>query len=259
MEELARLFPQWQQIMWGFGLVFLRVGAIVSFIPVFGEQSIPARVRLAIAFTFSAIVYPAIVNNVPMMPTNLMGIIKTCAPEVIAGIFFGLLLRFFVIALQTAGSIAAQSTSLSQIFGGTAGADAQPAIGHVLVISGLALAAVMGLHVEFARYMIHGYTLVPLGVLVPSATVSAFGLATVSQTFALGFTLAAPFVLASLIYNVTLGIINKAMPQLMVSFVGAPAITAGGLFLLFVTAPIMLSIWIDKMSLFIMSPETVIP
>jgi len=259
MEELAQLFPDWQQIMWGFGLVFLRVGAIVSLIPVFGEQSIPVRVRLGTAFAFAAVVYPAVANSVPAMPPDFVDILAICGPEIIAGIFFGLLLRFFVIALQTAGSIAAQSTSLSQIFGGTAGADAQPAIGHVLVIAGLALAAVMGLHVEFASYMIHGYTLVPLGILVPTATVSAFGLAAVSQTFALGFTLSAPFVLASLIYNVTLGIINKAMPQLMVSFVGAPAITAGGLFLLFVTAPIMLSIWIDKIGQFIMSPETVLP
>lgn len=258
MEDLVRLFPQWQIVTWGFGLVFLRIGAIVSFIPVFGEQTVPVRVRLGIAFAFSAVVYPAIAESVAPIPIGLLAILAMTAPEVIAGLFFGLLLRFFVFALQTAGSIAAQSTSLSQIFGGTAGADAQPAIGHLLVIAGLALAAVMGLHVEFAGYMIHSYTLVPIGVLIPSPTVSAFGLAAVSQTFALGFSLSAPFVLASLIYNVTLGIINKSMPQLMVSFVGAPAITAGGLFLLFVTAPLMLSIWIDKMGAFVMSPETVL-
>jgi flagellar biosynthetic protein FliR len=83
---------------------------------------------------------------------------------------------------------------------------------------------------------------------------SRAGIAEISRAFALGFTLAAPFVIASLIYNVTLGVINKAMPQLMVAFVGAPAITAGGLVLLMLAAPLMLSIWVESMALFIMDP-----
>ena len=48
-----------------------------------------------------------------------------------------------------------------------------------------------------------------------------------AASFALALSLAAPFVIASLLYNVALGVINKAMPQLMVAFVGAPAITCG--------------------------------
>ena len=40
-----------------------------------------------------------------------------------------------------------------------------------------------------------------------------------------------------------LGVINRAMPQLMVAFVGAPAITAAGLLLLALAAPILLDIW----------------
>ena len=73
MDELARLFPEWQHIMWGFGIVFLRVGAIVSFIPIFGEQSIPARVRLGIAFAFSAVIYPTVVGFVPALPSDFLG------------------------------------------------------------------------------------------------------------------------------------------------------------------------------------------
>ena len=83
---------------------------------------------------------------------------------------------------------------------------------------------------------------------------SRTGIAQVGHAFALGFTLAAPFVIASLIYNVILGVINKAMPQLMVAFVGAPAITAGGLILLALAAPTMLSLWVDGLGRFLMNP-----
>jgi flagellar biosynthetic protein FliR len=50
--------------------------------------------------------------------------------------------------------------------------------------------------------------------------------------------------IASLLYNVALGVINKAMPQLMVAFVGAPAITWGGLVLLLVATPFILQVWL---------------
>ena len=36
---------------------------------------------------------------------------------------------------------------------------------------------------------------------------------------------------------------NRAMPQLMVAFVGAPAISFGGLALLLIVAPFLLDVW----------------
>jgi flagellar biosynthetic protein FliR len=71
--------------------------------------------------------------------------------------------------------------------------------------------------------------------------------------------LSAPFVLVSLIYNVAMGIINKAMPQLMVAFVGAPAITAGGMILLFVSLPFLLPIWMARFDAVLAAPLLVVP
>lgn len=44
------------------------------------------------------------------------------------------------------------------------------------------------------------------------------------------------------------------MPQLMVTFVGAPAITAGGMLLLIAASPILLSAWFDALSGFLIDP-----
>lgn len=240
-----------QDVVWHIFVTFLRVGAMMALLPAFGEQSVPARVKLGLALAFTAIVAPAITPFA--VPTGSLGILAVGLAETLTGLFFGLMLRLFVIALQVAGSVAAQSTSLSQLFGG-AGTDPLPAMGHVLVIGGLALATIMGLHVQIAKYMIHSFELVPIGQVIPSDVVSRAGIVEVSNAFALGFTLAAPFVIASLLYNVILGVINKAMPQLMVAFVGAPAITAGGLILLMLSAPFMLSIWVEAMGSFMMNP-----
>ena len=259
MDNLAQLLALSTESLWAGWIVFLRVGALAFALPGFGEQSVPARIRLAVAFAFTLIVAPAVAESVPAMPDDILAALPLFGTEIAAGLAFGLILRLFVNGLQVAGAIAAQSTSLSQIFGGTAGVDPLPAMGHVLLIGGLALAMLMGLHVRVATYLLAGYELVPVGVLIGADTAAAWGTAAVARVFALGFTLAAPFLIASLLYNVTLGIINRAMPQLMVSFVGAPAITAGGLLLLVLTAPTILELWFAALAEVLADPRAVTP
>nr|WP_106746731.1 flagellar biosynthetic protein FliR [Yoonia maritima] len=252
--ELSQMVTLWQNSIWTAFVVFVRISAMMAVMPAFGDQPVPVRVRVALSFGFTCIVAPSVFLSVPPITNGVITALATAAPEVLSGLFFGLFLRFFIMALQISGAIAAQSTSLSQIFGGSAGADAQPAIGHLLVVSGTALAVISGLHVQLAGYMIQTYELVPIGTMLRADTVVNLGLDEVRRIFELGFSLAAPFLLASLVYNVVLGVINRAMPQLMVSFVGAPAITAGGLLLLLLSAPIMLALWHDAFSEFMAFP-----
>ena len=252
--DLLPLLPMSQTVLWTGFAVFVRIGAMMAVLPAFGDQPVPVRVRVVLAFMFTLVVAPGVATQIGAAPGSLWGAVTLLAPEVIAGLFFGLFLRFFILALQIAGSIAAQSTSLSQIFGGTAGVDPQPAIAHLLVVAGTALAALSGLHVQAAAYTMQTYVMVPFGIAISGELVSRLGTAEVTRAFALGFTLAAPFLIASLIYNVVLGVINRAMPQLMVSFVGAPAITAGGLLLLLITAPIMLGLWMAAFGTVMQTP-----
>lgn len=254
IEDLSDLIRGFEGNFWVGFSVFIRIGAMMAVLPAFGENSVPTRLRIAGSIAFSLLVAPAIDHGGFLQPATPLAYLKLFLPEVIVGLLFGLGLRFFVLALQIAGAIGAQSTSLSQIFGGTAGVESQAAMGKVLVVAGLALAALLGLHVKIFSYILQSYQLVPFGVLISSDIVAKIGVSEVSRAFALGFTLAAPFVVASFVYNITLGVINRAMPQLMVSFVGAPAITAGGLILMAMALPLLLSIWVDAFQGFLLDP-----
>lgn len=234
-------------------IVFLRVGAVMAILPAFGERSVPERVRFALAFAFTLIVAPAVSPLIKELPQVGSSILLLLFGEVIIGLALGLIIRMFVLALQIAGAIAAQSTSLSQIFG-TNAIEPLPAIGHVMVISGLALAVMSGFHVRVAEGLIGSYMVFPAGQLPSPSIVTEWGIGHAAKAFSLAFTLAAPFVIVSLVYNLALGVINRAMPQLMVAFVGAPAITAGGLLLLFLSAPILLKTWQTGLLLFLDNP-----
>ncbi len=247
-ETLLALFGLGQaQLALAF-LVFLRVGAAMSVMPAFGEQTVPLRVRLALTVAFTAVVIPAVADR-PPPPVLAFAIL----PEVLAGLILGLGLRLLVLALQTAGAIAAQSTSVSQLFAGAAG-EPQPAIGNLLTLAGLALAVSVGLHVQAAKLLILSYDILPPGRMPGAADAAAFGLARVAQAFGLAFTLAAPFAAAALLYTLATGVINRAMPQFMVALVGAPALSFGALALLLLTAPALLSVWQAAMNAALADP-----
>ncbi len=236
-----------------FFLVFLRVGAALALLPVLGERSVPMRIRLGLALILTVIVTPAVTAHFDGLDTSAKSLIGLLFSEAVFGLAIGFSLRLFVLALQVAGAIAAQSTSLSQVFAG-ASIDPQAAFGNVLLIGGLALAVTIGLHVRAAEYLIYSYDVFDPGQPGMLPDIASWSLANVARAFGLAFSLAAPFVVASLVYNIALGAINKAMPQLLVSFVGAPAITAGGLVLLLITAPLMFSVWRDAIGAFLANP-----
>ncbi|MBL3568954.1 type III secretion protein [Rhodovulum sp. BSW8] len=241
--ELAPALEIWRPLAIAAFLVFLRVGAIMAMLPAFGERAVPTRVRLGLALAFTAVVAPAVAPRLIEAPPSLA---VSFATETVIGLALGLVLRMMILALQMAGEIAAQATSLSQILG-AASMDPQPAMGRLMLMAGLTLAVMSGLHVRAAEAMILSYDLLPAGRFPDAATLADWGTGSIAKGFALAATLAMPFVIASLIYNLALGVINKAMPQLMVAFVGAPAITAGGLVILLLALPPMLTFWQDRL------------
>ncbi|QUJ76299.1 flagellar biosynthetic protein FliR [Sulfitobacter albidus] len=255
-QTLAELLNISTLALWQGFTVFLRVGALTALMPGFGEQAVPVRIKIAIAIAFTLIVAPAV--PIGDLAQSSQGIFWLIITETVIGVILGLGLRLLVMALQMAGSIAAQSTSLAQILG-TAVAEPVPAMGHILVMGGIALAMMLGLHVKLAEFLLLSYQMMPPGALPAGEDVAQWGLDQVRQAFTLAFTLAAPFVVLSVLYNLAIGVINKAMPQLMVAFVGAPLITAGGLFLLCLASPLMLATWIQALNLFLSNPLRPVP
>jgi flagellar biosynthetic protein FliR len=250
--ELATLIGLSQQALEIGFYLFLRIAPIVGFMPGFGETVVPARIKLVLALCFTTIMVPVVSPDLVAVKSEAL-FLQRLATETTIGLFLGLGLRLFILTLQTAGSMAAQATSLSQLFAGAA-AEPMPAIGHMLVISGLALAMLMGLPVRVIALLEMSYRALPLGAPPDVSLFVEWASALVARCFDLAFSLAAPFLVMSVLYNLTLGVINRAMPQLMVAFVGAPVITAGGLLFLLIFGPLMLMIWWDALDSFLSQP-----
>lgn len=242
-------------LFWHYAAVFLRVAAFSSLLPAVGERTVPMRVKLAIAFALTLVAAP-VVSDSAISGTS-RGWVALIFSETLVGLGLGILVRFFVFCLQIAGTIAAQAMSLSQLLGGTG--EPVPAMGQVLVTAGLAAAVTAGLHVRAVEFLVLSYQVFAPGLWPDAAILSEWSVAHLSRIFILAFVLAAPFVIISLLYNLTLGVINRAMPQLMVAFVGAPAITLAGIGLLALIAPVSLAVWLAALLEFTSAPPGLAP
>ncbi len=238
------------------GLIFVRLGAAVGLMPAFGETFLPMRIKLACALALTMIVVPAIDTSAIPAAVGVPRFAALVLTETAIGLLVGLAARLLVHALQLAGSIAGQSTALAQMAGPGLAPDPLPAMGNGLMMAGLALAMSLGLHIKVAAGIIASYGTLGIGAALPGADVGAWGLSHATAGFALGFTLAAPFMIAALLYNLALGAINRAMPQLMVAFIGAPVITGGTLLLFMLAAPVMLGVWSGRLDDVLANPFT---
>jgi flagellar biosynthesis protein FliR len=236
-------------------MVFFRIGAMTALVPVLGEQVVPVRLRLMAALALTAVVSPAVADRLPQVD-DAFALLPLLATESLIGLALGLMLRLFILALQIAATQIAQSSSLSQMVGGI-GPEPQPAIGQLMTFAGLALAAKTGLVAHLATLVVQSYQVLPAGQLPLVSDLSDWGLIRITQAFNLGFSLAAPFVLASLLYNLALGLMNRAMPQLSVTFIGAPVLTLGALALLALSLPVLMQVWTEALNGFFAAPFAV--
>lgn len=254
LSEISALLGLAEGFLWAVSLAFVRIGAVLALMPGLGETAVPQRVKLGLVLSLTAVIAPILAED--LVATGPPPGLAPLAGEAVAGLILGVGMRLFLLALQSAAAIIAQATTLSQLFAGAA-PEPQPAIGNLLTIAGIALALAAGLHIRAAELVVLSYDILPAGGYPDAGIAADWGLGLVARTFSLAFSLAAPFILASMIYNLALGVINRAMPQLMVSMVGAPALTLGSLALLAIAAPMLLAVWLEAFSAHLSDPFAV--
>jgi len=226
--------------------IFTRIAAAAALIPGIGEQVVPSRVKLGAALALSVALWPLVGSVAGTMPTHVAGFVAILMAEVIAGLLVGLWVRMFIFVLQIAGAMIGQQISFSHLFSGPNAPAPQPGVANMFTLAAIALIFVTGFHLEIYIALAGSYSLLPWGEFPLSAD-TGLSISTAAQkAMVLGLRLSLPFLIGAFIYNLGLGALNRAMPQLLVTFIGAPALMAGGIALLAITMPLILGVWFSE-------------
>ena len=231
-----------------FAGVFARLSALVFFLPGLGEQAVSPRVRLSAALAAALVLTPIVLAQQGQAPDRPADVAALLAAEALCGAVIGFSIRVAVYALQMAGVIIAQTLSLSQAFAPGLNGEAEPVMATLLVMAGVTLAVVSGLHFEAVRALALSYEVMPFGAFPGAGDSGAWAADRAAFAFSAALGLSMPFVMLAFIYNLAIGAANRAMPSLSVAFVGAPAITLASLVLLAVSVTPILTAWMKLMS-----------
>jgi flagellar biosynthetic protein FliR len=105
-----------------------------------------------------------------------------------------------------------------------------------------------GLYALPLRALGGSYRVVAPGSLLPAGPLAEGVTAAVCACFGLALQLAAPFILAGLIWQAALGLLARLAPQLQVYTVATPGQILGGLALLGLLGSRILAAWLDGVS-----------
>jgi flagellar biosynthetic protein FliR len=229
-------------------LTFCRVGSCFMTMPGFSSARVPIQIRLFVAVAISLALFTNLSAVIlPYAGAGTAVLLKTIVSEILTGLLIGIIVRFYLLALEFITT--AVSTMMG--FSGSGGVSlledyAESPLGAIISFSALMLLFALNFHLEIIRAIINSYRIAPIDVLFNPQAALANVSDTISDAFFVTLRLGSPFVAYALLINLTTGLINKLAPQIPVYFISLPFIIAGGLILMYFGIPSLLSLYADS-------------
>lgn len=210
-------------------LVFTRVGAMLTVLPMFSTQMIPVQLRIALGALVALIVTPML----PAVAVDGMSIwilVKLMFMEVSVGLLLGFICRFVFYALEIAGGFIATEMGLtlpsefSQLVSGQTMAPG-------LLLYWIAMMTMLSL--DLHHWMIVGfqktYVLIPIGGAHLHEALLVDVVARSGKVFMLALQIAAPVMAVSFLITLVFAVLGRAVPQMNVFSESFPVRTLLGL------------------------------
>ncbi len=232
--------------IFGFFLIFSRVGTAFILLPGFSAAFVSVRMRLVFALAVSFVLAPVLATSLPGLPATPAALGLLVISEVVIGAFLGTIGRILLGALQTAGTLISYMSSMANAFIQDPIAEQQSSLfSSFLGTAGIVMIFVTDTHHLMLRALADSYSLFLPGRPIDMGDIGLMIARRVAESFALGLRLASPFIVTGLTYYLGLGLLGRLMPALPVFFVGLPiqigiqisvfALTISGIMMVFLS------------------------
>ena len=235
VDELVSWF--WQ-VLW----TFLRLGGFLMVVPVFGNQLVPRRVRLALAWVMSVAIAPLFES--PPVATNMdLGIMLSAGLQLFTGVALGFATMMFFQIFVISGQFIGMQMGLGFAAMVDPGNGLQVTIWSQFFLMLVTLLFVsMNGHLVMLSVLIDGFRVYPLGASMPLDELAGALVELGSWMFMGGVMIAMPAVISLLVVNIAFGVMSRAAPQLNIFSLGFPFTLLFGLLIVW----LMLEGWLPQ-------------
>ncbi len=226
-------------------LVFIRITAALSVMPVFGYKGVPNSVKVGLAAILSFILLPT-----AQLPATWQGIgsglIGYCAlaiPEIAVGVLVGMVTHFIFYGIQLSGQYLGIQIGFAMANVLDPNTEEQ-----VSIIAQMQFVFAMLIFLTFNghHFLLSGiqktFQTVPIGGMQLPSEVSTLFIKLMGDMFVTGIKIAGPVMAALFLAEVVLGIVARTVPQMNVWLVGFPLKIGLGLLALALSWPMFVYI-----------------
>lgn len=235
------------QYAWIGALLFARLGAVLMIAPGWGEQAAPANLRLAAAVLATAALAPSLAASAPPPPASAAAAAPLIILEVLIGLLMGAGARLFMSALQVAGATAGIASGLGfaqQV--DPVASQTSTIFSSFFSLMGVVLLMSIGLHRVMLQAAADSYAVFPPGAIPMMGDAAQHVIGAVADSFRLGVQIAAPVLVFSLLFNISLGLINRLLPQIQVFLIAMPLSVLLGVSVIALGFGAGLMIWLSE-------------
>jgi len=231
-----------------FWLVFARLSGLMMSVPILSSSSVPIQIKLAASLFFSLIIFPLINYNTQVLSLSTHWILYTLTigKEIIIGLSLGYIINFLFVGIQLAGQI----IDFQMGFGMARVIDPQSRVQTSLTSQFSNILAIMiflGINAHYAllKAMVESFNLIPLYVssLHPQFFHSIVTLA--GNIFAISLKAGAPIIIVLLLVQISIGIMNRIIPQMNIFMVSLPLKIGIGLLMISLVMPYFLHFLVE--------------
>ena len=211
---------------------FVRVLALISTAPVFGERAVPRTAKVGLAVLLSIAIAPTL-GPLPAIPLISAAGLWILVQQILIGVAMGFSMRLVFAIVQAAGEYAGLQMGLSfaSFFDPNSGGNTMVLARLLNVMAVLIFLAVDG-HLMLIMTLAESFHTLPIAD-APLAAGGWFLLVSAGgQIFSGGLMLALPLIAALLTLNLAMGILNRASPQFSIFAVGFPITLLAGIAML---------------------------
>jgi flagellar biosynthetic protein FliR len=234
------------------GLILARMLGGALAIPFLGGQMIPGRLKFGIPLTFTVFLYPLIAPTVPDASVPELGFvfIFLVLKELFVGYTLGFLVSLPFYAVETAGSFmdTQRGTTFAQVLAPLLGGQTSLLAQFYLLLFIAIFLGIGGNHLVIAAIG-ESYRVLPIlewpALMHPTAPIVDEVIRHAGDIFKIGLMLSAPIVIALLVTDITLGVVNRTAPQIQVFWIGMPLKAAGGLVIVFFAIGFLAEIFVQ--------------
>jgi flagellar biosynthetic protein FliR len=220
-------------------LCFLRVGAIMFALPLFGDSSVPLRARLITVIAVSICIFPTLgISWAPAFTDDVWSLSGIIIKEILIGLTIG-----FVAKLFFEGVIMASSLVGYQMGFGTANLmvpDAKMQMSSFTAFHRIIIIMIFfsfNLHHLFLMAISDTFSMIPAGAAHPNQGLATLVIEGTASIFSVAMQLAAPILVALLFTMASLGLIARTVPQMNVFTMSFPISFFVGLSIYVATTP----------------------